>query len=491
MYLYFENKGAVLSTIENDIVARKKEKLAKIRELGIYPFGRSYKDRAPISSFREEGVNCRIAGRIVSYRRQGKASFGHLEDFSGKIQFYIKKDEVGEETYEIYKLLGVGDFIGMEGTTFTTNTGELTVKISSFTLLSKNLRPLPEKYHGLTDIESRYRDRCADLIVNRESKEVFLKRSKIISQMRNYLESREFIEVETPMMQTIAGGALAKPFETFHEALNRKLYLRIAPELYLKRLIVGGYEKVYEINRNFRNEGISTRHNPEFTSMELYWAYADYEEIMNLTEDLIIKLVKNICGKLIVNYQGTDIDFTGPWKRMSMEEAVASYLKKSSKEINKEYLLESAKSMKIKVTGKESVGKLLSIIFEEKVEETLIQPTFIYGYPKEISPLAKRNADNGDIADRFELFIYGREISNAYSELNDPVEQEENFKKQLSEREEGNEESHMMDDDYIKALEYGMPPTGGLGIGIDRLAMLLTNSGSIRDVIFFPHLKKK
>lgn len=476
---------------EAEILEKKREKLLKIKELGINPFEIAAYEKNEIGKIEEEGVKAKVAGRITSYRRQGKASFGHIEDQGGKIQYYIKKDIVGEDLYDLYKLLGVGDFLGIEGETFKTNTGELTIRIESFTLLSKNLRPLPEKYHGLVDVESRYRQRYVDLIMNKGVKEVFNKRSKAIRFIRDYLEKMDFMEVETPMMQAIAGGALAKPFETFHEALNRKLYLRIAPELYLKRLIVGGYERVFEINRNFRNEGISTRHNPEFTSLELYWAYVDYNRIMELTEDLISSLVREVCGSESVEYQGKEISFKGPWKRVSMKEAVGSYLKIDIDSIDLDELKKISGELGIKFDKSTSLAKLLSLIFESKVEETLIQPTFIYGYPKEISPLAKSSPEDVEFADRFELFIYGREISNAYSELNDPIEQRKNFELQIGEREKGDLESHMMDEDYVNALEYGMPPTGGLGIGIDRLVMLLTDSGSIRDVIFFPHMKEK
>ena len=473
------------------IIAGKKEKLAKIKDRGIYPFGRTYDKKDNIVSIDKEGMKVKTAGRIMSYRRQGKASFGHVEDQTGKMQYYIKRDDVGEEAYELYKLLGVGDFFGIEGETFLTSTGELTISIKKFELLSKNMRPLPEKYHGLKDVEIRYRQRYIDLVMNREVKETFVKRSMVVSRMRDYLTNKGFLEVETPMMHPIPGGALAKPFITHHETLDMELYLRIAPELYLKRLIVGGYERVFEINRNFRNEGISTRHNPEFTSMELYQAYIDHNDLMNLTEDLIKDIVQHTCGKTDIQYEETALDFGSPWKRITMVDAVKEHTGFDfTNAKNRDEVAEAAKKMGLEIKTNDSKYKILTLMFEEKVEEKLIQPTFVYGYPKEVSPLAKTSADNPFFANRFEMFVYGRELANAYSELNDPEEQEANFKSQLEGREGGDEEAHWMDEDYVTALEYGMPPTGGLGIGIDRLVMFITNSSSIRDVIFFPQLRK-
>ncbi|HCB63996.1 MAG TPA: lysine--tRNA ligase [Fusobacteria bacterium] len=472
------------------IIRDKLDKLDKIREKGIYPFGRNFDKKDDLGSLTKEGLSVKSAGRIMSYRRQGKASFGHIEDASGRIQYYIKRDDVGEDVYDVYKLLSVGDFVGLEGDTFYTNTGELTIRISKLYVLSKNLRPLPEKYHGLKDVETRYRHRYVDLIMNRDVKDTFRKRSQIVTLMREYLVGRGFIEVETPMMHPIPGGALAKPFVTYHESLDMELYLRIAPELYLKKLIVGGYEKIFEINRNFRNEGISTRHNPEFTSMELYEAYADYKNMMDITEDMISEIVKKICKDYKVTYGDSQINFAKPWRRVSMMEAVKEYAGIDFNGISREKAVEAAKSLGISGCENHSANKIMNTIFEEKVESKLIQPTFVYGYPKEVSPLAKRNEDNPELADRFELFVYGRELANAYSELNDPIEQEENFKDQLTQREE-DDEAHRMDDDFVLALEYGMPPTGGLGIGIDRLVMFLTNSQSIRDVIFFPQMRNK
>lgn len=472
------------------LIRNKLEKLEKIKDKGIYPFGRSYDKKDNIEDITKEGVKVKTAGRIMSYRRQGKASFGHLEDFTKKIQFYVKRDDIGEENYDIYKLLGAGDFMGIEGTTFFTTTGELTIKVEKFELLSKNIRPLPEKYHGLKDVETRYRHRYIDLIMNKEVKDTFNKRSQIINHMRSFLVNKKFIEVETPMMHEIAGGALAKPFITHHETLDMELYLRIAPELHLKRLIVGGYERVFEINRNFRNEGISTRHNPEFTSMELYQAYANYEDMMDITEDMVSEIAKEVCGSYKVNYQGTELNFAKPWRRITMSEAVKENTGYDFDKMSLEEAKEAAKKLGIDVKSN-SKNKIMNLIFEEKVESKIIQPTFIYKYPKEISPLAKSSPEDKDIADRFELFVFGRELANAYSELNDPIEQKRNFESQINNREEGDDEYHKMDNDYIHALECGMPPTGGLGIGIDRLVMFFTDSQSIRDVIFFPQLRKK
>lgn len=479
-------------TITKDIIKimdDQKKKIDKINDLGAYAFGKRFDKKDDIKTILKEDMNVKTAGRILSYRRQGKAGFGHIMDEDAKIQYYVSKDTIGEENYEIYKLLNVGDHIGIEGVSFYTNTGELTIKVSSFEVLSKSLRPLPEKYHGLKDVETRYRHRYLDLIMNQEVKETFKTRHKIIGYMRNYLCNSGFIEVETPMMHAIPGGALAKPFVTYHETLDMELFLRIAPELYLKKLIVGGYERVFEINRNFRNEGISTRHNPEFTSMELYQAYADYKDMMNITEDLISNMAKDICGSEKINYQDVEINLARPWRRVTMTEAVMEVTGHDFSVLNEVEAKKIAINMGLDAKHLTKY-EIMNLIFEEKVEERLIQPTFVYGYPKEISPLAKRSLDNPELSDRFELFIYGRELANAYSELNDPMEQKANFESQLDKRD-LNDEAHRMDDDFIQALEHGMPPTGGLGIGIDRLVMLLTNSGSIRDVILFPQMRKK
>lgn len=490
-------KEVVNSKNLNQIIESKIEKVNEIRSLGLEPFGRKYDKKYSVNqileNYKDEDETVyKTAGRVMSYRRQGKNGFGHIEDLSGRMQYYAKKDELGEEAYELYKKVGVGDFIGIEGTLFKTSTGEITLRVLKFEILTKNIRPLPEKFHGLTDVETRYRQRYVDLIMNREVKETFIMRSKIINYIRNFLQKREFLEVETPMMHPILGGASAKPFVTHHNALDMELYLRIAPELYLKRLIVGGYERVFELNRNFRNEGISTRHNPEFTMMELYQAYADYNDMMELTEDLVSSMVKDLYGKEILPYEDIEINYAKPWRRLSIIDAVKEYtgydfnVIKSLEETKK-----IAKKMGIEVGEHDTYYKLIIEIFEEKVESKLIQPTFIIDYPKEISPLAKLKQGSEDIVDRFELFIYGREIGNAYSELNDPIDQKERFEEQVKAREQGDEEAQMMDTDFVNALEYGLPPTGGLGIGIDRLVMLLTNSSSIRDVLLFPHMRKR
>ncbi len=480
----------------NQIIQQKIEKVKELREMGINPFGRKYDKKNYVKEIleSEEGTDkiFKTAGRVMSYRAMGKNIFGHLEDPTGKIQFYAKQDEVGEENYEIFKKINVGDFIGIEGGVFRTKTGELTIRITKFEILSKNLRPLPEKFHGLTDVETRYRQRYVDLIMNREVKDNFVKRIEIIRYIRKYLEERDFLEVETPMMHPIAGGAAAKPFVTHHNALDMTLFLRIAPELYLKRLIVGGYERVFEINRNFRNEGISTRHNPEFTMMELYQAYADYNDMMNLTEDMVSSLAKDVFGSEEIEYEGVKINYAKPWKRMTMIEAIKEYTGKDFYTIKtQEETYKIAREFGIDVKPTDSYYKIINEIFEEKVEHHLVQPTFITEYPRELSPLAKNKEGSTEFVDRFEIFVYGRELGNAYSELNDPIDQKERFEDQMKEKEKGDEEAHMMDEDFVAALEYGLPPTGGLGIGIDRLVMFMTNSASIRDVIFFPHMRHK
>ena len=437
----------------------------------------------------EEGF--KTAGRIMSYRRMGKNVFAHIEDQSGRIQVYVRKDAVGDDAYEIVKKMGVGDFIGVEGTLFKTKTGELTIRVGEFELLSKNIRPLPEKFHGLTDVETRYRQRYLDLIMSRDVKNDFITRAKVIKYMRRFFESKGFLEVETPMMQPIVGGATAKPFVTYHNTLDMELYLRIAPELYLKRLIVGGFDKVFEINRSFRNEGISTRHNPEFTMMELYQAYADYNDMMDITEELMSSMVQELFGTETLQYEEIEINFGKPWKRITMNDSVKEATGKDFKNMTDEEAREAAKELGVEVDAAMSKYAVLNEVFEEKVEHTLIQPTFITEYPKELSPLAKNCKDSDEWVDRFELFIYGREIGNAYSELNDPKDQYERFSEQVAKKEAGDEEAQMMDLDYVQALEYGMPPTGGLGLGIDRIVMLMTNASSIRDVIFFPQMRKK
>ncbi|MGM0508492.1 MAG: lysine--tRNA ligase [Fusobacteriota bacterium] len=485
-----------LGKMEKKIIEDKLEKVEEIREMGINPYGRKYDKQDMVEDIKEkynelsddekEKLYVKTAGRIMASR----GNFWELEDITGRIQFYTRKKSFDDEKVDLLKKLSIGDFIGVEGNLFMTHTEELTIRVKDFELLSKNLNPLPEKFHGLTDIETRYRQRYLDLAMNRDVKNTFQKRSEIVKYIRDYLEERGFLEVETPILQDVAGGAAAKPFETHHNVLDMPLFLRIAPELYLKRLIVGGYERIFEINRSFRNEGMSTKHNPEFTMMELYQAFADYEDMMDLTENLISNLAKDLFGKTELPYEDETIDYSTPWKRMTMIEAVKEYTGKDFSDVNtSEEAKKIAEDLDIEVEEGISHYKILNEIFEAKVEENLIQPTFITEYPKEISPLAKNKEGSDDFVDRFELFVYGREIGNAYSELNDSVDQEERFKAQLAEREGGDEEAHMMDKDYIRALEYGMPPTGGLGIGIDRLVMLLTNSSSIRDVIFFPQMK--
>jgi len=481
----------------NELKKVRLEKLQELRDAGIDPFGSRFDRNASaqqiIDSFDTmEGQSVRLAGRIMSKRRHGKAGFADLQDLTGSIQLYFRKEDVGDEAYELFKKLDLGDILGVEGEVFRTQKGEISVHVRHFEYLSKSLNPLPEKWHGLKDVELRYRQRYVDLIVNPEVRDVFIKRSRIIKEIRNYLDNLGFLEVETPMMHPIPGGATARPFITHHNTLDMDLYLRIAPELYLKRLLVGGLEKVYEINRSFRNEGISTRHNPEFTMLELYQAYADYEVMMELTENLIASTVQKITGSLQVEFDGQIIDFTTPWRRIPMLEAIKEHsgvdfaLIKTDDEARK-----AAADLGMKIEKNATRGEIINEVFETFVEDKLIQPTFIYGHPVEISPLAKRNREHPEFTDRFEVFIMQREIANAFSELNDPIDQKERFMKQVEKRASGDAEAHMMDEDYINALEYGMPPAGGLGIGIDRLVMLITGSTSIRDVILFPTLRPR
>ena len=490
----------------NDQINVRREKMQQLIDLGMDPFGSKYERTAYSSDLKEEWdafskeelaekedqSETMIAGRLMTKRGKGKAGFAHIQDINGQIQIYVRKDQVGEADFEIWQQADLGDIVGVKGVMFKTNTGELSVKAQEFTLLTKALRPLPDKYHGLKDVEERYRRRYLDLITSEDSKETFIKRSKIIQEMRNYLNQRNFLEVETPMMHTIAGGAQARPFVTHHNALDMELFMRIAIELHLKRLIVGGLEKVYEIGRVFRNEGISTRHNPEFTMIELYEAYADFNDIMDLTEEMVAHIAKNINGTTVVEYGGEEIDLTPRWKRVHMVEAVKEktgvdfYSVESDEEAHA-----LAKEHGIEVRDNMQYGHILNEFFEQKVEETLIQPTFVYGHPVEISPLAKQNAEDPRFTDRFELFIVGREHANAFTELNDPLDQRRRFEAQVAEKEAGNDEAHDMDEDFLESLEYGMPPTGGLGIGIDRLVMVLTDSASIRDVLLFPYMRQK
>lgn len=484
----------------NELIEQRIKKVSDLREMGIKPYGDPFdaSDHAAelMGKYAEttkevleaEHITCSLAGRIMTMRDFGKAAFAHIQDNTGKIQIYLKKDVLGEK-HNLLKKLDIGDIIGIKGRLFRTRTNELTVEVETFSLLTKSIRPLPEKWHGLKDIETRYRQRYIDLIVNPEVRENFAKRSVIIRAVRDFLEARGFIEVETPMMHQIPGGATAKPFKTFHNALGIDLYLRIAPELYLKRLLVGGYERVYELNKNFRNEGISTRHNPEFSMLEFYIAYKDYNFLMSLTEELFSYAAMKAVGSMKIPYGDTEIDLTPPWPRVPMLEALEKNGVPSEVFTDQEKAKSWARANKIDIPNGSSMGKILDEIFKEKVEPFLIQPTFITDHPVELSPLAKRKADNPALVERFELFISAREIANAFSELNDPFDQRERFEEQVKAKQAGDEEAHEMDDDFIRALEIGMPPAAGEGIGIDRLVMLLTNSHSIRDVVLFPQLK--
>ena len=486
----------------NELIQQRFKKLAEISAMGTKPYaGRfdvSTSAQALIDAYgnttKEEleakRIEVVIAGRIVAMRSFGKAGFGHIQDGSGRIQVYFQKNTLGEDRYALFKKIDIGDFIGVKGFLFRTKTNELTVEMEEFTLLSKSLRPLPEKWHGLTDVELRYRQRYVDLIVNPEVKNVFILRTKIVQAIRSFLNARGYLEVETPMMQSIPGGATAKPFKTHHNALDMDLYLRIAPELYLKRLLVGGFERVYEINRNFRNEGISTRHNPEFTMLEFYTAYADYRYLLDLTEQMVSQVAQEVLGTTDVEYEGHKISLAPPWKRVTYLDSLRQAGVPDEVLIDAGKARDYAKKLGANLKGGEPLGKILNEIFEALVEPKLIQPTFVTDYPTDISPLSKKCDENPDYVERFELFVVGRELANAFSELNDPVDQKERFQKQVTEREAGDEEAHQMDEDFIRALEYGMPPAAGEGIGIDRLVMLLTGSNSIRDVILFPQMKK-
>jgi len=433
-----------------------------------------------------------VAGRMMAINKFGKTTFIRFKDRTGQLQAYVRKDQIGDIAYDIFKQLDIGDFIGLSGGMFKTKTGEWTILVKKLKLISKATRPLPEKFHGLKDPEKRYRQRYLDLIVNPDVREIFKKRSKIIHNIRTFFLKRDFLEVETPMMQPIPGGAEAAPFRTYHNALGMDLFLRIAPELYLKRLVVGGFERVFEINRNFRNEGVSTQHNPEFTMIEFYQAYATYEDLMDLTQEMISFVASEVIGSALIEYQGNSIDLGGKWKRLDLLDSLELIGKIDSSLLNdREGLLKFAasKGIKIKKTGR--LGNVITKLFDVLVEPELVQPTFITGYPVEVSPLSRRNDKDPAITDRFELFIAGREIANGFSELNDPADQKERFIQQVANLNEGDEEAHRMDDDYIEALEYGMPPTAGEGIGIDRLVMLLTDAASIREVILFPHMKPR
>ena len=488
----------------NDQLQVRREKLSELREKGLDPFGkrfeRSHLAAEILEKYSElekeeldtQNISVTIAGRVMTKRGKGKAGFAHVQDLSGQIQIYVRQDAVGEEQYEIFNLIDLGDIVGIKGQIFKTKVGELSIKASSFEILSKSLRPLPDKFHGLKDVEQRYRQRYLDLIMSEESKQTFITRSQIIRSIRNYLDHNGYLEVETPMMHAIAGGASARPFVTHHNTLDMTLYMRIAIELHLKRLIVGGLEKVYEIGRVFRNEGVSTRHNPEFTMIELYEAYADYQDIMELTENLVAHVAQEVLGTTTVQYGEYEIDLKPQWKRLHMVDAIKEYTGVDFWNVTStEEAKRLAKENGIAYKETMEYGHIVNEFFEQKVEEKLIQPTFIFGHPVEISPLAKKNPDDPRFTDRFELFIVAREHANAFTELNDPIDQRERFEAQLVEREQGNDEAHEMDEDFVEALEYGMPPTGGLGIGIDRLVMLLTNSPSIRDVLLFPQMRHK
>lgn len=491
-------EAAVLTENEiNEQMQVRIDKMHKIEEHGWKPFGyrflythRAADIAAQFDELSEKETEVKMAGRIMAIRGHGKTCFMDMQDKTGRIQVYVRKDVIGEENYALIKLMDIGDTVGITGTAFRTHMGELSVKANSVEMLSKSLRPLPEKWHGLKDVETRYRQRYVDLIVNPEVRDTFVKRSQIIRSVREVLDSHDFLEVETPILNTIAGGAAARPFISYHNALDMQVYMRIAPELYLKRLIVGGMDRVYEMGRVFRNEGIDNRHNPEFTSVEIYQAFADYRDMMDLTEEVVVKTAEKVLGTTTINYEGTTIELASPWKRMSMIEAVKEY---SGKDFTNVTDLEEAraiaKELNVAVEPSFGIGKIINACFEEYVEDKLIQPTFITGHPKEISPLAKSNPENPEITDRFEAYIYGREICNGFTELNDPIDQKERFLKQVEERANGDEEANMMDEDFVNALEYGLPPTGGLGIGIDRLVMFLTNSSTIRDVLFFPTMK--
>ena len=483
----------------NEQMQIRRDKLAEYEADGIYPFGQRFvvkdyaKDIKEDFFLKYDGQPVVIAGRLMTIRSHGKTAFANIRDKSGDIQVYFRKDVLGEEAYKYVKMLDIGDIIGVEGHVFKTHTGEVTIKVNKLTLLSKSLRPLPEKWHGLKDPDLRYRQREVDIITNPEVKDTFIKRSQIIKGIREFLDNRGFLEVETPMLATIAGGASARPFITHHNTLDLDMFLRIAPELYLKRCIVAGFEKVYELGRTFRNEGMSVRHNPEFTMIELYQAFADYNDMMELTENMIAEVCKKVNGTTKVTYQGTEIDFMPPWRRITMVDAVKEYAgvdfatinsDEEAQAIAKEKHLEFSKPLNT-VTK----GEVLNMLYEEFCEEHMIQPTFIIDYPVEISPLTKKKRGNEMFTERFEGFVFGRELCNAYSELNDPIVQRERFAQQEKERELGDDEAYMIDEEFMSALETGMPPTGGLGIGIDRLIMFLTDSASIRDVILFPTMK--
>lgn len=481
---------------ENHLIAIRKEKLEELKKAGKDPFKITKYNRTHLSQNIKdhyddlEGKDVSVAGRIMAKRIMGKASFCTIQDAEGKIQSYVSINDLGEESYAEFKTYDIGDIIGIKGFVFKTRTEEISIHAKEVVLLTKSLRPLPEKFHGLKDTELRYRQRYVDLIMNPEVKDTFMIRSKIIKEIKNVLDNKGYVEVETPILNTIAGGAAARPFITHHNTLNMDMYLRIANELYLKRLIVGGFDRVYEMGRMFRNEGISIKHNPEFTSIELYAAYQDYNDMMDITEEIISTVAQKVLGTTKITYQGTPIDLTPNWKRISMIDSIKEVTGIDFNILNTdEEASDAARKIGIEIDGTLERGNVINLVFEERVEETLIQPTFIIDYPVEVSPLTKRKPSDPRLVERFEVFIGGREYGNAYSELNDPIDQYERFLAQVKQKEAGDEEANDMDDDFVQALEYGMPPTGGLGIGIDRLIMLLTDSASIRDVLLFPTMK--
>lgn len=489
----------------NQLILQRKQKLEKLKEMGVNPYPYKFDRTHSSAEIREhfadlENQTVRVCGRIMSNRLMGKAGFFHISDMKDRIQIYIKKDVVGDDTFELYKILDIGDIVGVNGKVFKTRTGEITVLADKLVLLSKSLRPLPivkEKveddqkvvYDQFSDKEMRYRQRYVDLVVNPEVRDVFLKRSKIITSIRTFLNQHDYLEVETPILQPIYGGASARPFRTHHNTLDMPLYLRIADELYLKRLIVGGFEGVYEFAKDFRNEGMDRFHNPEFTQMELYVAFQDYQWMMQLTEELIHSVAMKVFGSSRINYQGVELDLTPPWRRLPLFQGIKEYANVDISEADESELRKVADQLKIIVEDNWGSGKIIDEIFSEFVEPNIIQPTFITDYPLEMSPLAKKHRDNSRLVERFEPIIAGKEIGNAFSELNDPIDQRERFEAQMKLRAGGDEEAQVLDEDYIRALEYGMPPTAGLGIGIDRLVMLMTNQDSIRDVIFFPQMR--
>ena len=480
----------------NELLRIRREKLAELQNAGADPFVQVRFDRTHhttdiTSNFEAlEGQNVRLAGRMMSKRIMGKLTFADLSDRYGRIQLCVKRDLLGTEEYKAFKKLDIGDLIGVAGEVFRTQKGEISVRVSELVLLSKNLIPLPEKWHGLKDTDTRYRQRYVDLIINPEVRSTFEKRSAIVREIRRFMDGRGFMEVETPCLNTIPGGAAARPFITHHNALDIDMYMRIATELHLKRLIVGGFEQVYEIGRIFRNEGMDTKHNPEFTTIELYQAYTDYHGMMDITEDMVIHVCENVLGTTKITYQGTELDFSKGWKRMTMAEAVKEYAGLDFMAMDGAQALEAVKAKGLEIEkGKDSWGDLLAQCYDEYVEANLIQPTFITDYPVEVSPLAKRKPTDPRLTERFECFVYGRELCNAFSELNDPIDQRGRFEHQAKLRAAGDDEANMMDEDFITALEYGMPPTGGMGMGIDRLVMFLTDSSSIRDVLLFPTMR--